>query len=177
MCNPWFRSRSLVVSNMSGNDGDNKPRPIDLGADNRDLDSVLRPRFDDQAFETFCARLRPLRADYPPGCEPPVAGRLGLKKIPRCTVPPEFARVGDTQLCRLAVFECVSARFIFLAARGGRNSGRLHPTFPRKNSDAGDVDGAPDAFGTPRRETDLVTLVIDFLADAIDPAKAKCFVD
>src|SRR6185503_11431581 len=58
----------------------------------------------------------------------------------------------------------------------GIETGRPHAPCFRQLFDAGDVDRAPHAAAAPWREPDLVALLVNPLADAVDPADHKRFV-
>src|SRR5690349_19361040 len=53
----------------------------------------------------------------------------------------------------------------------------MHEPQLRKLIRPANVDGAPDAARLARGETNLVATGVDTLADAVDPAEAKCAVD
>ncbi len=75
------------------------------------------------------------------------------------------------------MFVGVDAGSVFFATFIGSDSGRLHAIFLEQSVDVPDIHRAPDAAGLARRETNFVTLFIDALAEAVDPAKAERFVN
>src|SRR5205085_7707954 len=48
-----------------------------------------------------------------------------------------------------------------------------HPAVGGERGEAGDIDRGPDAAPAARGEADAVGLVIDAVADAVDPAEAE----
>src|SRR5205085_2801064 len=55
-------------------------------------------------------------------------------------------------------------------------TGGAHPSEGCQRLDAAYVHGAPDTARLPRREADEITLAVDTLAHAVDPADAERFV-
>ena len=131
----------------------------------------------DQALETGTPCFSAFGADYPPRGEAPITRRLRLEKRPGYRIAPELALVRRGQRRRGAILEGIFSGVALLASREGGDSGGLHTAFVGQDSDARDVHRAPNAFRPSWRETNLVALVIDLLANAVDPAKAERLVD
>ncbi len=66
---------------------------------------------------------------------------------------------------------------VFDPGRKSGEAGGLNPLFVSQNFHPLDVHHAPVAPAPPRGETDLVTVVVDRSAEAINPAHAERFVD
>ena len=54
---------------------------------------------------------------------------------------------------------------------------RMHATGVNESLNISDVYRAPDTGFAARRESNPVGGFVDWLANAVDPAEAKCFID
>ena len=99
-----------------------------------------------------------------------------MKELPRRFISFEFPGVRFNQL-RTSLFIRINARAVFFSRRERLQPVRLHSFLFDKSFDVANVDGAPDAAGFARRESDHVTVFIDALANAVDPSEAQSFID
>ena len=137
--------------------------------------SSLRRLFD-QFIETLESRLFLLCADHPPIHHFTVRRRLRLEKLPRSFVSFELSQIRFDQF-RTSLFVGIDAGSILFACFIRFQAGGLHSFFFDQSLDVADVHCAPNAAGLARRETNLVTIFVDVLADAVDPPKAESFVN
>src|SRR5207253_4462416 len=130
----------------------------------------------DERGQPAVPRLLFLRADDVPDGDAPVTGRLGLEVLPGLPVRAKAFLVLGRELPR-RVLERILLRARLVAIPEGGQTRLLHQSELDQLLRPADVDVAPDAARPPRRKADRVALVIDPLADAVDPAEAERLVD
>jgi len=122
------------------------------------------------------SRVFPFRADDKPVHHFPIRRRLSLKEFPSGFVAFEDAGVWFDEF-GTALLVGVNAGAILLSRGVSFQSRRLHSLFINQSLNVANVHRAPDAVRFARRETNHVTVVIDALANAVDPTKAERFID
>src|SRR6266853_18402 len=125
-------------------------------------------RFFNQLIETLESRLFSLHADDPPVHDFSVTRRLGLEKLPRCLISFELSQIRLDQF-RTSLFVRIDAGSIFFTSFISSYPGRLHSNLCEQSLYITDVHRAPNASGLARSKTNLVALIIDVLANAVDP--------
>ena len=123
----------------------------------------------DSCFFLLCAH-------YPPVHCLPIIRRLGLKEFPRCLVSFEFRRIRLDKF-GTSLFIRIDSRSIFFSRCKGFQTRRLHSVLFDELQRNPDIYSAPDTGRFTRRKPNHVTLVIDLLAHAVNPTKAKRFLD
>src|SRR5262249_30671243 len=123
----------------------------------------------DEPLEPLEPRLFLLTADHPPGESLLVAGWLGFEERPRPLVLPEDGPVGLDEVCR-ALLIGIDAGLVLEPGGERFPACGPHSLFLRERLDAADVDRAPDAAGPSGREPNDVALLVEALADSVDPA-------
>src|SRR6516165_5282969 len=133
------------------------------------LQSLLLARCQqcDRFANALCSRVRSLRDVNPNHEITPVRRRQLLKTPPRLRIGSEGLgnvswQGGDSRLCRVAVVGWCRTQ-----ARSGKQASRfkLRPSFA--------VGVRPLALGLPRRDLESVTLVVEPLDQAVDPAETQ----
>ena len=99
-----------------------------------------------------------------------------MKEFPGGSVALEDARIWFDEF-RTSLFVRINAGAILLSRGVSFQSCGLHSLFIYQSLNVANVYRAPDAAGSARRETNHVTVVIDALANAVDPTEAECFID
>src|SRR5262249_52305696 len=128
-----------------------------------------------QFLEPLQTGLVLLGADDPPAHHFPVGGGLLLKELPRELTLLQQAIVRRWQVYASLLIG-IDAGLVELPRLVGAAPGRVHQSLRDQRPGTFDVDAAPYAAALARREANGVARTIDALADAIDPAKAKCLV-
>src|SRR5215210_80277 len=127
-------------------------------------------------LDEFLQPLEPRRllfgADHPPADLLPIPRRLGLEEIPRRAVLPEQTAVGLRELFA-PLLVGINTRPVLPPRLKRFQSGGPHAPLFDERPGAPDVDGAPDAAGLARCETDRVAALVHAPAYAVDPADAQ----
>src|SRR5262249_21744814 len=130
----------------------------------------------DESGEPPLASLLALGAHHPMRRRPPVPGRLSLEVGPRLLVAAESARERGREFDR-RLLERVDPGPVLVARFVGRQARPRHAAGFDQPLDVADVHPAPDALRLPRAEANREAVVVQAMADTVDPPEAERFVE
>src|SRR6266853_720238 len=119
----------------------------------------------------FC--LSPFGADDPIRCHPLVPRGLGTEEFPGGFVGAKLLFLCASETGALSLFVGVDARFFFVASGESFEAGWMHQPLLGELSNEVDVDGTPVARGFAGSEANCVTVFVEALSNAVDPAEAQ----
>src|SRR5882672_1012137 len=130
----------------------------------------------DERGQPAFSRLFFLRTHDPVDCHATIRGWLIVEELPRPLVSAESLLLGGRERPR-SVFISVNTRFLFATLFECLCPCRPHQAGSCQLRRTADVDPAPDAAASPRRESDAVTQLVDPSSHSVDPAKAERLID
>src|SRR5688500_6718402 len=142
-----------------------------LGPFHRDDSLPLRGIRDEPVETPHPGRLL-LGTHHPQAHRPLIPGRLGAKERARSRHGLELLLVPGGELGR-PLLVGIATRPFLIAVLEDAPAGGPHPPCLLELRDAPDIDEAPVASGPARREADRVAVLVQALADAVDPADAE----
>src|ERR1700722_1695982 len=122
-------------------------------------------------------RLGAFGTDDSPNHLMPISGGLRLEELPCGFVFSKASLFAWLELRSLLLLVRIYLRFPFATERIGLQACLAHPSFAPEYAHPLDIDRAPDRLRFSRREADLVGMLVDALANAVDPAEAKRCID